>query len=122
MRKGQIMSQEQKDKISKGRIGKYSGENNPRWKSGKWIDEDGYVMVYSPNHPNKTYGRYIREHRLIIEESIGRFLEKDEVVHHINGIRSDNRIENLVLIKNQGEHISSHNGNRHRDTKGRFLD
>lgn len=63
----------------------------------------GYKYIYSPNHPNKVLGSYIAEHHLVMENKIGRYIKKGEVIHHINGIRDDNRIENLKLCS-QSEH------------------
>jgi hypothetical protein len=57
------------------------------------IDKDGYILVVDPNNPL----RYIREHRLVMQQYLGRILTVVEVIHHINGIRDDNRIENLVV-------------------------
>ncbi|MGB9780611.1 HNH endonuclease signature motif containing protein [Caldanaerobacter sp.] len=81
------------------------------WKGGKYRRKDGYVMVYAPNHPYAVKG-YILEHRLIMEKAIGRHLNLEEVVHHINGIRSDNRIENLMLFQNDNEHQILHGNQR----------
>lgn len=58
----------------------------------------GYVMLFAPNHPRSKHNSgYVLEHILVMEEHLGRQLVKGENVHHINGIRSDNRIENLEL-------------------------
>jgi hypothetical protein len=66
-----------------------------------------YRMIFSPNHPNRTKEGYVMEHRLVMEKQLGRYLTKDEVVHHKNGIKSNNSPENLELFK-KGAHISMH--------------
>lgn len=58
---------------------------------------DGYRMVYMPEHTNANSSGYIMVHRLRMTEYLGRPLLPDENVHHMNGDRSDNRIENLEL-------------------------
>ena len=79
---------------------------------GGKIHTQGYVLVYCPEHPNanKGGGKYIFEHRLVMSNYLKRPLEKGEIVHHINGDRTDNRIENLALHSNE-EHTALHMAN-----------
>ena len=75
---------------------------------GYIITHNGYKMVKAPdNHPHKDSKGYIREHILIAEQSIKRYLTDNEVVHHINGDKLDNRIENLQVLTKQ-EHKRLH--------------
>jgi hypothetical protein len=68
-------------------------------KASRKIDRNlGYVRVYAPMHREANSWGYVYEHRLIAEEMIGRSLNKDEVVHHKNGKRWDNRKENLEVM------------------------
>lgn len=76
-----------------------SGENHPNYKGG-WI-QDGYKFRDTPD------GKQLSEQRRLMQESLGRELTKDEVVHHINGIKTDNRLENLQVVT-RSEHIKVH--------------
>ena len=88
---------------------KKTGAKNPAWKGGRKKMGTGYIGVLSPEHPNAEPSTgYIYEHRLVIEKSLGRYLEPEEVVHHINKIKSDNRSDNLILFKTQGDHLRHH--------------
>lgn len=98
-----------KQKQSKSKIGMYNGKRNPKWKGGIKLGPGGYVFVYKPNHPNNIKG-YIQEHRLIMEKYVGRYLKPKEEIHHINGVKNNNRIKNLVLLKNRSEHRKLHRG------------
>ena len=83
------------------------GKNCQNWKGGVSKIDHGYIREYAPNHPFQ-YGMYVRQHRLVMEKHLGRYLKPEEVVHHINGIKSDNRIENLLLLPNQKAHRLLH--------------
>lgn len=84
------------------------GANNSFWKGGTVVDDAGYVLVKQDGHPRaKKHGGYVREHILVMESIIGRHLEPDEVVHHINGIKNDNRPENLMVMT-KAEHTAHH--------------
>ena len=73
------------------------GKNNPMWKGG-YKRKDGYIMILDHQHPRANKHGYILEHRLIMEKTLGRHLESTEAVHHINGIKDDNRPENLSVM------------------------
>lgn len=83
--------------ITAERLRKLVKEKNPGWKRG-WInDEYGYKLVRNPAHHRAKSNGYVREHIVVMEQKIGRLLLKEETVHHINGIKDDNRPENLEL-------------------------
>ncbi len=70
----------------------------------------GYVVVYGlPNHL-RGQKEGVREHILVMEEYLGRYLKSDEEIHHINGQKWDNRLKNLLLCKNHAEHCKHHSG------------
>ena len=68
-----------------------AGSKSPLWKGGKYRKPDGYITI------NLGRKKYVGEHRLVMEKYLNRSLHKDENVHHRNGVRDDNRIENLEL-------------------------
>lgn len=78
----------------------HKGFKHYNWNGGR-VNAKGYIRVYCPEHPHAVAGKYVLEHRLIMEQKLGRHLEPYERVHHKNGIKDDNRPENLALVTEQ---------------------
>lgn len=72
------------------------------------INRGGYFYVHFPDHPKAGKQGYVAEHRLVMEKHLGRYLELQEVVHHRNHVKTDNRIENLELAASHGQHTLKH--------------
>lgn len=81
---------------------------------------DRYVSVYVPDHPNANKDGYVMKHHLVMEQHIGSYIPKGYVVHHKNGERADNRIENLELMAFK-EHASYHMKKRQEKLKGETI-
>lgn len=101
--------------------GALSGDKHPMWKGGRLVEEDGYVVVFMPGHPHANNKGYVFEHRLVMEATLGRYLEVVEVVHHENGNPSDNRLDNLRLYESNAEHKRDDIVHRKRNAQGRLL-
>ncbi len=84
------------------------GEDSWAWKGGEFKDNEGYIRVYRPEHPNAQSRGYVPKHRLVMEEHLGRKLKEEEVVHHIDGDKENNDIDNLVLFPTNGAHTAFH--------------
>lgn len=103
--KGTHLSDERRRKLAEYHRG--------RWKSPSEFGGhkkqrcDGYIKVYVPTHPYATKDGYVMEHILVMEKAIGRYITREEVVHHKNHIRNDNRLENLQLMSFK-EHSALH--------------
>ena len=91
------------------------GKKNPNWTGGE-LRHKGYVYVYAPDHPRPTITRYVKRARLVMEKYIGRILESEEQIHHLNQIRDDDRIENLEIVS-----LSEHNSRHYPDKKEKMM-
>lgn len=74
-----------------------TGERNGNWKGGRTLHQKGYVYLWCPEHPRGKAAGYVFEHILVMENMLGRNLFPNETVHHKNGVRHDNRPNNLEL-------------------------
>jgi hypothetical protein len=90
--------------IKTQRTGPRSGPGHPEWKGGR-RNVGGYIYVYLPDHPNATKQHGVLEHRLVMEQKLGRYLERHEIVHHLNNDTLDNRPENLAIYSDNTEHL-----------------
>lgn len=95
--KGKKMSEVARQKMSEAKV-----------KTGRIVHANGYILLRCVGHPRaKNKGHYVFEHIIVMENHIGRYLVKGEVVHHLNAIKNDNRIENLELT-NRADHSRHH--------------
>ena len=99
--RGRPLSKAHKAKISKFMKGNKYGFKG-RVRDGK------YWAIYASNHPFCDNRKYVKEHRLVVEKHLGRYLDPTEQVHHINFNTFDNRLENLFVFENNSEHIIYH--------------
>lgn len=111
-RLGAKLSEETKAKIRKGHLGKKlspehrakviktlnhgRGSENPMWNGGVSIS-DGYIIIKVDNHPNANNG-YVKYHRFVMEQALGRYLATNEHVHHIDGNKLNNSLDNLQMV------------------------
>ena len=89
------------------------GINNPLWKGG-WVNSNGY-------HRIAVNGRHTYKHKIIMEKHLGRKLRKNEVVHHINKNKLDNRIENLKVMTILEHQRIHHLGKKYEKAPARLL-
>ena len=98
---------------TRGRANKYlkghnrRGVRSAKWKGGRIINSDGYVLIWMPTHP-RAHNGYIAEHIVVVEKSFGRELLKTEAVHHINQDRTDNYLGNLMVFSSHSSHLAFH--------------
>lgn len=82
-------------------------ERNHFWKGGRTLHQGKYWLVKVADHPNGDHRGYVREHHLVMEQALGRYLLPGEVVHHRNHVTTDNRLENLELFASNADHKRS---------------
>lgn len=86
------------------------------WEIKKVVKKGEYLYAVVLNHPRATKNNYVLHHRVVMENSLGRLLTKEEVVHHLNGNKHDNRIENLEVMTAK-EHSLLHSSRGRHMTK-----
>ena len=106
----------------RGKHGNHSrGEKHPRWNNDKIVSQHGYIKIrVGTNHPLSDPNGYAYEHLLVWISAGNNPPASDELLHHRNGNKKDNRYINLKLVK-RTEHNSLHLSERGRDSLGRFL-
>lgn len=114
--KGKTLSALTRKRISERRRGQFI---NPTTYGGhKKLRSDGYIAIYKPNHKFASKKGYVMEHILVYEQANNCIVDRTKYcIHHINGIRSDNRVENLRLMTHS-EHMSYHSTIRHQMRRG----
>ncbi len=113
--KGKHLSERQKEMLRQCHLGKF--KRKTEYGGHKKVRCDGYIAVYCPGAHGATKEGYKMEHILVAENMLGRYLMDDEVVHHINKNRQDNRPENLMVMT-ASEHMSLHMKERWAIKKG----
>ena len=101
---GKKLSKEHRTKLSLAMMG-----NQYTFKGGRML-RSGYVFILSPNHPSKNNNGYVREHHLVIEKNLGRYIKAGEVGHHVDHNRINNDATNLMLFSSHSAHVRFEKG------------
>lgn len=83
-----------------------TGIRNGSYRGFRTTDKHGYVLVRMPDHPRANSSGYVREHRIVAEKALGRYLLPTEVVHHVDDNPANNSPENLVVYDTNGKHLA----------------
>lgn len=93
-----------RERFPEGRFGVKAAN----WRGGRMRVGNGYIRIHLPDHPHANRAGYVYEHRYVMEQKLGRLLEKKEVVDHLDRNRSNNAPENLRLHANRSQHVKDH--------------
>lgn len=107
--RGKTLTANHRREIASGLRSHYRGRlssEHPSWKGGI-VKAGGYVLVRMPDHPHAMMHGYVKRSHLVAEQKYGRWPAEGENVHHLNGIKDDDRPENLELMA-AGEHMRKH--------------
>ena len=96
-----LISRTQKERYKRHPELKKFGERHPFWRGGRTYQR-GYIYIKIIGHPRGGLQNKVREHILVVERKLGRYLMPGEIVHHVNGIKDDNRPENLEVMSRSG--------------------
>ncbi len=77
------------------------GKEHPSWKGGRTLGTSGYYMILMPDHHRVSKNGYVYEHIIVWEEFNKKQLKRGWIIHHLNGIKTDNRPQNLVALPNK---------------------
>ena len=89
-----------------------SGKNASNWNGGVRRTRKGYVQILMPEHKRADKGEYVMEHIVVYEKATGIEVPQNCCIHHLNGIKNDNRIENLCMMTNSAHTIYHHTGQK----------
>ncbi len=100
--------------------GRATGAKSAKWKGGnRYIKGKRHVLLSGHNISRKD--GYTAEHRVIMQDILGRKLKKKDVVHHVDGDRLNNSVNNLMVYRSNGKHLSAHSANWPRNKKGKWV-
>jgi hypothetical protein len=90
--------------LKTAKTGPRPGDRHPGWRGGR-VRQGRYWYLYMPDHPNATKAGYVLEHRLVVEQTLGRLLARHEVVHHIDANPENNDLANLIVFQTNADHL-----------------